>query len=49
MLLSKRLSQRKREILVAMATGRGMSFTMVQAGDRLMKGGVARRVMFLVA
>ena len=38
----------KRTMLVAMATGTGKTFTMVNQVYRLMKSGVARRVLFLV-
>lgn len=39
---------RKREMLLAMATGTGKTFTMVNQVYRLMKSGVAKRVLFLV-
>ncbi|MFN8636953.1 MAG: DEAD/DEAH box helicase family protein [Chloroflexota bacterium] len=39
---------RKRRMLVAMATGTGKTFTTVNLVHRLMKAGVARRVLFLV-
>jgi type I restriction enzyme R subunit len=39
---------RKRQMLIAMATGTGKTFTMVNQVYRLMKSGVARRVQFLV-
>jgi type I restriction enzyme R subunit len=39
---------RRRELLVAMATGTGKTFTLVNQTYRLMKAGVARRVLFLV-
>ena len=39
---------RKREMLLAMATGTGKTFTMVNQVYRLMEAGVARRVLFLV-
>ncbi len=39
---------RKRQMLLAMATGTGKTFTMVNQVYRLMKSGVARRVLFLV-
>jgi type I restriction enzyme R subunit len=42
------VAQRKREMLVAMATGTGKTFTLVNQVYRLMKSGVARRVLFLV-
>jgi type I restriction enzyme, R subunit len=42
------IANRKRIMLVAMATGTGKTFTMVNEIYRLMKSGVARRVLFLV-
>lgn len=42
------IAQRKRQMLVAMATGTGKTFTTVNQVYRLMKSGVARRVLFLV-
>jgi type I restriction enzyme R subunit len=42
------LAERKRNLLVAMATGTGKTFTLVNQIYRLMKAGVARRVLFLV-
>ena len=39
---------RKQKMLIAMATGTGKTFTMVNQIYRLMKSGVARRVLFLV-
>ena len=42
------IANRKRLMLVAMATGTGKTFTMVNQVYRLMKSGVARRVLFLV-
>ncbi len=42
------IAGRKRQMLVAMATGTGKTFTMVNQVYRLMKSGVARRVLFLV-
>ena len=38
----------KRQMLVAMATGTGKTFTLVNEIYRLMKAGVAKRVLFLV-
>jgi len=35
-------------MLVAMATGTGKTFTMVNEVYRLMKSGVAKRILFLV-
>lgn len=42
------ITARKRKMLVAMATGTGKTFTTVNQVYRLMKSGVARRVLFLV-
>ncbi len=42
------ISARKRQMLVAMATGTGKTKTAVGLAYRLMKSGVARRVLFLV-
>lgn len=42
------IADRKRAILVAMATGTGKTFTIVNLVYRLMKAGVAKRVLFLV-
>ena len=42
------IAQRKREMLVAMATGTGKTFTMVNQIYRAMKSKTARRVLFLV-
>jgi type I restriction enzyme R subunit len=42
------LEARKRHMLVAMATGTGKTFTIVNEIYRLMKSGVARRILFLV-
>ena len=38
----------KRQMLIAMATGTGKTFTMVNQAYRLMKSGVAQRILFLV-
>ncbi len=46
--VEKAISERKRNLLVAMATGTGKTFTLVNQLYRLMKSGVARRVLFLV-
>lgn len=46
--IEQALADRKREMLVAMATGTGKTFTMVNEIYRLMKTGVARRILFLV-
>jgi len=42
------IRERKRNMLLAMATGTGKTLTMVNEVYRLMKSGVARRVLFLV-
>jgi type I restriction enzyme, R subunit len=46
--IEESLSKRKGQMLVAMATGTGKTFTMVNEVYRLMKAGVAKRVLFLV-
>jgi type I restriction enzyme R subunit len=46
--IEKALSERKRAMLVAMATGTGKTFTLVNEIYRLMKSGTAKRVLFLV-
>jgi type I restriction enzyme R subunit len=46
--VERALAERKRHMLVAMATGTGKTFTMVNQVYRLMKAGVARRVLFPV-
>lgn len=46
--MERAIVERKREMLVAMATGTGKTFTLVNGIYRLMKAGVARRVLFLV-
>jgi len=46
--IEQALAERKRHMLVAMATGTGKTFTLVNQIYRLMKAGVARRVLFLV-
>ncbi|MBI5510429.1 MAG: DEAD/DEAH box helicase family protein [Deltaproteobacteria bacterium] len=46
--VEKAIAERKRHMLVAMATGTGKTFTLVNQVYRLMKAGVARRVLFLV-
>jgi type I restriction enzyme R subunit len=46
--IEKALSDRKRQMLIAMATGTGKTFTMVNEVYRLMKSGVAKRILFLV-
>lgn len=42
------IADRKRNLLVAMATGTGKTFTLVNQIYRLMKSGIAKRVLFLV-
>ncbi len=42
------IADRKRQMLVAMATGTGKTFTTVNQIYRLLKSGAARRVLFLV-
>lgn len=42
------IAKRKRQMLLAMATGTGKTFTMVNQIFRLMEAGVAKRVLFLV-
>lgn len=42
------IADRKRQMLVAMATGTGKTFTMVNQIYRLMASGLARRILFLV-
>ncbi len=46
--VEKAIAERKREMLVAMATGTGKTFTTVNQVYRLMKSGVGRRILFLV-
>jgi type I restriction enzyme, R subunit len=46
--IEKALRARKRQMLIAMATGTGKTFTMVNEVYRLMKAGAARRILFLV-
>jgi type I restriction enzyme, R subunit len=42
------IAARKRQMLVAMATGTGKTVTMVNQAYRLMKSGIGRRILFLV-
>jgi len=44
----KALAERKRYMLLAMATGTGKTFTMVNQIYRLMEAGIAKRILFLV-
>lgn len=46
--IEEAIRQRKRKLLVTMATGTGKTFMTVSEIYRLMKSGVARRVLFLV-
>jgi type I restriction enzyme, R subunit len=46
--VEKAIAVRKQQMLVAMATGTGKTFTMVNQAYRLMKSGVAKRILFLV-
>ena len=42
------LADRKRQMLIAMATGTGKTFTLVNQVYRLMKSGIGQRILFLV-
>src|SRR6266478_6652415 len=46
--IEKAISERRRAMLVAMATGTGKTFTLVNEIYRLMKSGAAKRILFLV-
>ena len=46
--IEEAISEHKRQMLVAMATGTGKTFTMVNEVYRLMKSKVASRILFLV-
>ena len=46
--IEKAIADQKQQMLVAMATGTGKTFTMVNEVYRLMKSGVAKRILFLV-
>jgi type I restriction enzyme R subunit len=46
--IEQAIADHKRRMLVAMATGTGKTFTLVNETHRLMKSGLARRVLFLV-
>jgi type I restriction enzyme R subunit len=46
--IEQAIADRKRVMLVAMATGTGKTFMAVNEIYRLMKSGVARRILFLV-
>src|SRR6185369_836969 len=42
------IADRKRQMLIAMATGTGKTFTLVNQVYRLMKSGIGQRILFLV-
>ena len=46
--IEKAVTDRKRQMLVAMATGTGKTFTLVNQVYRLMKSGLGQRILFLV-
>ncbi len=46
--IEQAIANRKHQMLVAMATGTGKTFTMVNEVYRLMHSGVAKRILFLV-
>jgi len=46
--IEQAIAEHKRRMLVAMATGTGKTFTLVNEVHRLMKSGLAKRVLFLV-
>jgi type I restriction enzyme R subunit len=46
--VEKAIAKGKRQMLVAMATGTGKTFTTVNQAYRLLKSGTARRILFLV-
>jgi type I restriction enzyme, R subunit len=46
--VERAIAERKRKLLVAMATGTGKTYTFVNQIYRLLKAGAARRVLFLV-
>jgi len=46
--IEQAIRDRKRQMLVAMATGTGKTYTMVNQVFRLMESGVAKRILFLV-
>jgi type I restriction enzyme, R subunit len=46
--IDEAIAERKRLMLLAMATGTGKTFTMVNQMYRLMKSGAGRRILFLV-
>lgn len=46
--VEKAIAERKRRMMVAMATGTGKTFTLVNQVYRLLRSGAARRILFLV-
>jgi len=46
--MEEAIEKRKRQMLVAMATGTGKTFTLVNEVYRLLKSGAAKRILFLV-
>ncbi len=46
--IEQAIADRKRNMLVAMATGSGKTFTIINLIYRLMKSGLAKRILFLV-
>lgn len=46
--IEKAILERKRNMLIAMATGTGKTFTIINLIYRLMKSGYAKRILFLV-
>jgi len=46
--IEKAIAERRRNMLVAMATGTGKTFTTINLIYRLMKSGLAKRILFLV-
>lgn len=46
--IEEAITRRKRQMLVAMATGTGKTFTFVNQAYRLLKSGVGKRILFLV-
>ncbi len=46
--VERAIAERKRRLLIAMATGTGKTFTFVNEIYRLMKSGVAKRILYLV-
>ncbi len=46
--IEKAIAERKRQMLVAMATGTGKTYTLVNEAYRLLKSKTAKRVLFLV-